>query len=164
MPGKSPIRISNLHRRVLIDRRTGGAVCDEGPNTSWQVIEYWPSDMQRLFREAGMPRRDAPHLPECARTSGADARMAHASGEPQIVSPLRAVTYTTRLSKPVALTLKAEAQRGKLFWFSNEAFIGEAGAGEAIAWQPPKAGRFVLRVVDEAGNADSRDINVEMTP
>ena len=161
MPGKSPIRISNLHRRVLIDRRSGEAVCDEGPETQWQVVEHWPSDMQRLFRDAGMPRRDAPRPPECAN----DARMRPGhSGEPQIVSPLRAETYTSRISNPVAISLRAESQRGKLYWFANDAFLGEAAAGEGLAWQPPRAGRFVLRAVNEAGLADSRDINVELVP
>ncbi len=158
-PGKSPIRISNLHRRVLIDRRTGEAVCDESPSTQWQVVEYWPSDMQRLFRDAGMPRRDAPRQADCAGN-----KRAGNSGEPQIVSPLRAVTYTTRISNPVAISLKAEGHRGKLYWFANEAFLGHANAGEGLAWQPPRAGRFVLRAVDEAGQADSRDINVEVVP
>ncbi len=159
-PGKSPIRVSQLHKRVLIDKRTGEAVCEESADSQWQVIEQWPSDMQRLFREAGMPRRDAPRVPDCEgrKTDRSSGR------EPQIVSPLRAVTYTTRLSKPVPITLRAEGVRGKQFWFSNEAFIGEASAGEALNWQPPKAGRFVLRVVDEAGLADSRDISVEVLP
>ena len=161
LPGKSPIRISNLHRRVLIDRRTGDAVCEEGPDTQWQVMEVWPSDMQRLFRDAGMPRREAPHLPECGDDKR--ARPGH-SGEPQIVSPLRAVTYTTRISNPVAISLRAEGPRGKLYWFANEAFPGEANTGEGLAWQPPRAGRFVLRAVDKAGLADSRDINVEVVP
>ena len=162
MPGKSPIRISNLHRRVLIDQRSGEAVCDEGPTTQWQVIEYWPSDMQKIFRDAGMPRRDGPRLPQCARTDASST-----AGEPQIVSPLKAVTYTTRLSKPAPISLRAESNSGtgrggKLYWFSNDAFLGEATAGETLAWMPPRAGRYVLRVVDEAGRADSRDIAVEM--
>ncbi len=164
MPGKSPIRVSNLHRRVLLDRRTGQTVCEEGPNTHWQVIEYWPSDMQKIFRDAGMPRREAPRLPDCARGS-ADNNIA---GDPQIVSPLRAVTYTSRLSNMVPISLRAEAgsgsNRGKLFWFSNDAFVGEAKAGEALAWNPPRAGRYVVRVVDEAGRADSRDVSVEVVP
>ena len=159
MPGKSPIRLSNLHRRVLIDRRSDIAVCDEGPDTEWQTIEHWPSDMQRLFRDAGMPRREAPLMPDC----GAGQRGMR-TAEPQIVSPLRAVTYTTRISNPVAISLRAEAPRGKLFWFADGAFLGQANAGEGLAWQPPRAGRFVLRAVDEAGQADSRDINVEVMP
>ena len=165
MPGKSPIRISSLHRRILLDRRTGNAVCDEGPNTHWQVIEYWPTDMQKIFRDAGMPRREAPRLPDCVRSAAASSQSAD---EPQIVSPLRAVTYTSRLSQMLPISLRAEGSgggnRSKLFWFSNDAFIGEAGAGETLAWNPPHAGRFVLRVVDEAGRADSREVAVEVVP
>ncbi len=159
MPGKSPIRMSNLHRRVLIDRRNGNAVCNEGPDTEWQTIEHWPSDMQRLFRDAGMPRREAPLMPDC----GAGQRGMR-TAEPQIVSPLRAVTYTTRISNPAPIALRAEAPRGKLFWFADGAFLGQANAGEGLAWQPPRAGRFVLRAVDEEGQADSRDVNVEVMP
>ena len=137
-------------------------VCDEGSNTRWQVIEYWPTDMQKIFRDAGMPRRDGPRLPNCAHTEASSV-----AGEPQIVSPLKAVTYTTRLSKPAPISLRAESSnsgenRGKLYWFSNDAFLGEATAGETLAWNPPRAGRYVLRVVDEAGRADSRDVAVEM--
>ena len=165
MPGKSPIRISNLHRRILLDRRTGNAVCEEGPNTHWQVIEYWPSDMQKIFRDAGMPRREAPRLPDCVR-SAADG--SQNTGEPHIVSPLRAVTYTSRLSQMLPISLLAEGNggdnRGKLFWFSNDAFVGEANAGESLAWNPPRAGRYILRVVDEAGRVDSREVAVEVVP
>ena len=159
MPGKSPIGMSNLHRRVLIDRRSGNAVCNEGPDTEWQTIEHWSSDMQRLFRDVGMPRREVPLMPDC----GVGQRR-NRTAEPQIVSPLRAVTYTTRISNPVAISLRAEAPRGKLFWFADGAFLGQANAGEGLAWQPPRAGHFVLRAVDEAGQADSRDVNVEVMP
>ena len=68
----------------------------------------------------------------------------------------------------VPISLRAEgnsgADRGKLFWFSNDAFLGAAKAGESLAWNPPRAGRYVLRVVDEEGRADSRDVAVEIVP
>ena len=177
VPGKSPIRISQLHKRVLVDRRNNAVVCDENAHTDWRVIEQWPTDMQRLFRDAGMPRRAAPPMPDCPGKNSATPTVA-----PQIVSPLRAVTYTMRLSKPAPILLRAEGAGGaggavgagsggsighsqsKQFWFSNEAFIGEAKTGESLPWQPPKAGHYLLRVVDEAGLADSRDINVEIVP
>ena len=170
-PGKSPIRVSQLHKRVLIDRRSNEAVCAENEHTQWQTIEQWPTDMQRLFRDAGMPRRNAPRLPDCASANG-DMRIGTLQktspsvphSEPQIVSPLRAVTYTARLSKPVPISLRAEGVRGKQFWFSNESFIGESNAGEGLAWNPPTAGRYVLRVVDESGLSDSRDLRVEVIP
>lgn len=172
VPGKSPIRISQLHQRVLVDRRNKAVVCVESAYTEWQVIEQWPTDMQRLFREAGMPRRAPPPMPNCAGKIPNISNIAAQTPTtaPQIVSPLRAVTYTMRLSKPAAISLRAEGagsgyqQGGKQFWFSNEAFIGEVKTGEALAWQPPKAGRYLLRVVDESGLADSRELNVEIVP
>ena len=74
------------------------------------------------------------------------------------------MTYTTRISNPVAISLRAEAPRGKLFWFADGAFLGQANAGEGLSWPPPRVGRFVLRAVDEAGQADRRDVNVEVMP
>jgi penicillin-binding protein 1C len=159
MPGKSPIRVSNLHRRVLVDQQTGRAVCEEGPHTRWEVFEYWPSDMRRMFRDAGMPRREPPREAECS------GQMRSADGDaPQIVSPLRAVTYTARLSQPAPLSLRAEGGSGRQFWFSNEALLGEVKAGESLSWSPPSAGHYTLRVVDESGRADARDLAVEVVP
>lgn len=176
LPGVSPIKVSKLHQRLLIDKRTGEAVCVENAHTQWQTVEAWPTDMQRLFREAGMPRRAAPAAPNCEGTTNATASATHAkpqmrpaadaTGAPQIVSPLRAVTYTARLSHPTPIPLKAEGAhgRGKQFWFADESYLGETQAGESLRWLPPKAGRFTLRVVDAAGRADSRELSVELVP
>src|SRR5208283_934590 len=59
IPGKSPIRISDLHRRIYIDA-AGNRACGPGPGIHEEVYEFWTSDMLRLFREAGMPRRIPP--------------------------------------------------------------------------------------------------------
>ncbi len=68
IPGKSPIRISEVHRRIWYDTRTGMEACPPYDPTFVRsaVFEFWPSDVQRLFAEAGMPRRQPPgarHLP-----------------------------------------------------------------------------------------------------
>jgi penicillin-binding protein 1C len=144
---------------MLIDKRTGLAVCEPGPHTQWQVVERWPTDMQRLFREAGMPRRTPPAAPDCAGKMPAAPQ-----SEVQIVSPLRGVIYTLRLSNPVPVSLRADGSSGKQYWFANESFIGESAAGVALSWQPPKAGRYLLRVVDENGASDSRDLSLEVQP
>ncbi len=159
IPGKSPIRLSTLHRRVLIDARTGAAVCDESPTTHWEVREFWTPDMLRLFREAGLPRREAPHLPQCLTRNEADAESA-----PRILSPHRGLTYVLRLSNPTALALNANAARGKQYWFAGNAFIGETTSGQALAWLPPGAGQYQLSVVDEMGRSDRRELRVEVVP
>lgn len=159
IPGKSPIKVSHLHRPVLIDTRSGQAVCTENAYTRREVFEFWPSDLMRLFRDAGMPRRAPPPLPECASAAPP------AGDAPQIVSPLRGVTYTVRVAKPETVLLRANQGRaGPVFWFVDQGFLGRTEAGEGLAWAPARPGRHVVRAIDERGAGDAREVAVEFVP
>jgi penicillin-binding protein 1C len=162
IPGTSPIRVSRLHRGLLIDQRTGEAVCAENAYTRREVFEFWPSDIQRLFREAGIPRRTPPAVPDCAQEGS--ARPA-ATDAPQIVSPLQGVTYTIRLSKPEPIALRANRNGGgTVYWFADQGYLGKAEDAGALAWNAPGAGRYVVRAVDANGASDSRAVTVEFVP
>jgi penicillin-binding protein 1C len=160
IPGKSPIRISQLHRAVSIDLATGQPTCARGAGTRSEIYEFWPTDMQRLFREAGMPRRQPPLLPDCG--AGGEEQ----GDGPAISSPNNATTYTVRLSKPVPLALRANslAAQDTLFWFANGGLVGKGKPTEAVGWTPAAPGHFQLRVVDQAGRADTREVDVEFAP
>lgn len=165
IPGKSPIKISKLHRAVKIDTRTGRATCKDGPHVKTEVFEFWPTDLQRLFRAAGMPRRTPPALPDCGN-AGDTALLTDRpedSDAPQITSPNLGVSYTLRLSSPVPVMLRANVsgRDGKLFWFANESLIGQGSAGADMPWTPSVPGRYQLRVIDSKGRADVREITVE---
>lgn len=152
--GKSPARESTLHRELLVDTRSGRLACSPGPHTRAEVFEFWPSDMQALFRKAGMPLRTPPEG-DCGEAAAVE-------GGPQIVSPLRGVTHLQRTGRMDGLELRAESGNGgKLLWFADSALLGSTRPGEALAWNPPQAGRYVLRVVDDKGQADSRELTVE---
>jgi penicillin-binding protein 1C len=161
IPGKSPIRISNLHRIVYLDA-AGRSVCGPGAGVHEEVYEFWTSDMLRLFREAGMPRRVAPAAAEC----GGKFNGGNDSDGPRIVSPLRGLTYTVRISQPAPLSLRADAAAGTqaVYWFAGNAYLGRAPFGEGLAWVPPQAGRYSLRAVDDRGLADSRELIVDFLP
>lgn len=169
IPGKSPIRISRLHRAVKIDTRTGLATCKDGPHVKTEIFEFWPTDLQRLFRAAGMPRRTPPALPDCGTAAGnavdgtAFADRPEDRDDPQITSPNRGVIYTLRLSAPVPVMLRANVsgRDGKLFWFANESLIGQSNAGADMPWTPSMPGKYQLRVIDSKGRADVREVNVE---
>ncbi len=157
IPGKSPIKISTLHRPVYFDKTNQQRVCGPNGNTREEIFEFWDSDMLRLFHEAGMPRRAPPDLPDYCQSQNLND-----ADKPQISSPLRGVTYTIKLSKPEAIALKANVgSQNTLYWFADDSFIAQSPAATAIAWSPPKAGHFVLRAVNEQGQSDSRDIHVE---
>ena len=158
--GKSPIRTSALHQAVWVDQRSGRTVCGPQANARQEVVAQWGSDMQRLFKQAGMPRR-AVVAPECGLTAAGSA-----AGAPQITQPLRGLTYTQRMGRPEPLILRAEAgaDAKTLFWFADDAFVGRSRPGEALAWLPNLARRYTLRVVDDQGRADVRDVPVELVP
>jgi penicillin-binding protein 1C len=163
IPGKSPIRISELHRRIYIDA-AGHRVCGPGPGIRQEIYEFWTSDMLRLFREAGMPRRVPPATPDCgaaAADSSGDDRDA-----PQIVSPLRGVVYTLRIGhlEPLALRATIAARAQAIYWFADNAYLGRAPHGESLAWLPPQPGHYRLRAVDDGGAADTREVDVEVVP
>ena len=85
---------------------------------------------------------------------------------PAITSPLRATTYTQRVqskAQVLALNAAADADASMLHWFANGTYVGAAKPGVALAWEPTP-GAYLLRVVDDHGRADSRDVRVELVP
>jgi penicillin-binding protein 1C len=162
IPGKSPIRISNLHRLVYFDP-AGRRVCGPGAGVREEVYEFWTSDMLQLFREAGMPRRVAPPAPDCAAGFGGagDGREA-----PRIVSPVRGLVYTLRIGSWAPLSLRADAASGTqaVYWFAGSAYLGRAPFGDSLAWLPSQPGRYLLRAVDDRGAADTRELVVDLVP
>jgi penicillin-binding protein 1C len=160
IPGVSPIRVSTIHRKLAIDKRSGLAACApyREEEVRYETYEFWSSDLQKLFRDAGMPRRTPPNfLPHCANTQ-------HAGAAPRITQPLRGVTYTLREAKlgedSVSLNAVTDADASEVFWFADQTFIGRAKPGSALAWKPPGAGNYLLRAVDDHGRADSRELPV----
>src|SRR5262249_46167406 len=158
IPGKSPIKISTLHRPVIVDTRSGRAVCAEGPFTRREIYEFWPADMLRLFREAGMPPRPPP-MAACER-----AQIPADWSSPQITSPARGAVYTIRLSSPIAIDLQATDTSRTLFWFADRGFLGRTESAESLTWMPTQAGRYTVRVLDEGGRAGVRDVGVGIVP
>jgi penicillin-binding protein 1C len=159
IPGKSPIRMSQLHRAVSVDNRTGRAVCGAGASSHVEVIEFWPSDMLKLFREAGMPRRIPPAMPDCAGNDTADA--------PRIASPLSRVTYALRPATQDGRLIPLEASTAgdvrDVFWFDGNELIGNGTSRKPVAWRPAVDGLHLIRVIDDHGRAAERDVEVQFT-
>jgi penicillin-binding protein 1C len=122
-----------------------------------EVHEFWPSDLARVFAQAGIPRRAPPAGSACA--------VAAADGSPpRITSPWRATHYTLRLSRPdqaqltLAATVDADVQH--VYWFAGDSYLGSSRAGVPLQWTPDRAGQWRLTVVDDRGRDDSRMVDV----
>ena len=170
--GKSPQQAGAEHRAVWVDAASGRTLC--GPddaasaNARQVVVEQWGSDMQRLFRQSGMPRRVA-RPGDCAASP--DQQVAAGDGgtpgeAPVIGSPLRGVSYILdpRVPQPLQLRAEAAADVRTLYWFAGDALLGRSAPGEGLAWRPPAPGRYELRVVDDQGRADYRALDVQLAP
>jgi penicillin-binding protein 1C len=161
IPGVSPIRVSQIHRRVWIDTRTGEQACPpyDPSHTRSEVYEFWPTDLLQLFAQAGMPRRRPPPPADCQRDVPSGT-------PPQITSPVIAVTYSVRSgrvgSETIPLAANADSEVRRLHWFVDESYVGTGTPGVAIGWHPQRAGHYMVRTVDDRGRADSRALAVEI--
>lgn len=161
IPGKSPIRVSQVHRPVVIDDATGQPACPPyaGKRTHVEVYEYWSSELQRVFVQAGIPRRTPPRNDACSQ-SGVEGEA------PAITSPLRGSIYAMRLKNTgddrIAFMANGDASVREMYWFVNDAYVGRSAPGESLFWQPVAAGNYEVRVVDDRGRSDVRLLGVSV--
>ena len=162
IPGVSPIRVDTVYRPVVIDDASGLPACPPyaGKRTHVEVFQFWPSDMQRVFAQAGMPRRRPPHNPAC------DQAGVLQGAAPSITSPLRGSVYTLQLDHAerdrIAFRATSDADADALYWFVDHAYVGRTRPGGTLQWQPHGAGTHVVRVVDDHGRSSRRRLTVSL--
>ncbi len=164
IPGVSPIRLSEVHRRLRLDKRTGRIACADAPASTVreEVYEFWPSDLMRLFAQAGIPRRPLPPAGDCGAAGKPDGVLR----PPQIVSPIAGLSYVVRADelgvKTLPLQAHADAATTTLHWFADGAYLGHSAPGGLLAYAPVHSGRLLLTVSDEQGGSDSRELLVQL--
>lgn len=165
IPGVSPIKKCDIHREIAIDTSTGLRACRDSAQTRKAVYEFWPSDLLAVFREAGIARRlPPPYLPACQQQA-----VYNTTGvKPAISSPYEHVNYyiraeqTLHQSQEIPLTAITDADVRDVYWFANEEFLGKTKAQKPLFWKM-RPGAYKLRVIDDHGRADVRQLNVLLT-
>jgi hypothetical protein len=141
--------VSQIHRRVWIDTRTGRQACPpyDPRYVRADVFEFSPSDRLRLFAQAGMPRRRPSAPVDCQHDDGAGIA-------PQITSPVLGAAYTVRTTVaeqsrvPLVANADREVQRALV---RRQGLPGNQRAGHGARLDP---GTF--RTVCSAGWGRSR--------
>lgn len=161
IPGKSPIKTDTIYREVAIDMRTGLRTCHFDQHTRFEIYEFWSSDLLKIFKCAGIARRiPPPYDPSC--TPGAKSNAGFA---PQIISPQTQVNYVARIASAqqtiIPFTAVVDADVSNVYWFIDETFIGKTTRAQSFLWHA-NPGNFVVRVVDDYGRSDARDVRVKL--
>lgn len=162
IPGVSPIRVSTVHRAVPIDKATGKRACYFDPKKSrYEVYEFWPSDLLRIFRQAGIMRRlPPPYLHECSLEQQGSGGAA-----PKISSPSSVITYTLRADRlekeRIPFEAVSDADVKTLYWFVDNRLVGQSPADKVLFW-PAAAGDFTVSVLDDHGRASETAIQVRL--
>ncbi|MCP4294888.1 MAG: penicillin-binding protein 1C [Proteobacteria bacterium] len=160
IPGKSPIHRCDVHRSVKIDIETGLRGCLQlDQPTRDEIYEFWPSHLLNLFKKAGLPRRTPPAFhPRCTQNINVGL-------PPKITSPKENVEYSIRIegknARSIPLVAIADADASKLMWFVDSKLIGKTFKDTPLFWNP-KSGSYTVRVVDQLGRSDSKEIKVKL--
>ena len=163
IPGVSPIKTCKIHRKINIDTRTGYRTDESGePYIKTVSREFWPSDLQNLFEQAGLPRLKPPEYPPEDFSYSA-----HGQGfPPEIVSPMTGTDYVFRKSdtsrNKIMLHAVADADSAELLWYCGSDYIGRSEPGKSLEWSP-KPGVYDITVSDQKGRSDSVVVSIVET-
>ena len=156
IPGKSPITTCSIHRGVKIDTHSGLRACpgDTGA-VNTRAFEFWPSDLLKMFRSAGLQRKMPPALDSaCRKFTGFGA-------PPQISSPSRGIMYSTAPDGGTEIPFAAvtDADSRVVYWFVDDQLVGTSRSGESFMWKA-RPGSFLVRAIDQQGRAVAEQLKV----
>ena len=156
IPGKSPIATCSIHRGIQIDTRTGLRACPgDLASATTRTYEFWPSDLLKLFRSAGLERKMPPPLdPACRKFAGAGM-------PPMISSPSRGIAYSITADGGTEIPFAAvtDADSRVVYWFIDDQLVGTSLSGESFMWKA-RPGSFLVRAIDQQGRAVAEQLKV----
>ncbi|WP_424410603.1 penicillin-binding protein 1C [Pasteurella sp. PK-2025] len=166
IPGKSPIKVSQLYRAFQVIKGTDMLACQpyHDTETTEKIYEIWSSDFQQLFAQAGIIKRSPLTNPACPYEQHTQALQALYENNPRITSPMTQRDYYLKSQSAqngIALSAIAAGDVHTLFWFINHAFVGESLPTKPFIWQPTSSGQYQISVVDDQGRSASVSITVQ---
>jgi penicillin-binding protein 1C len=165
IPGVSPIKTSDIFRRIPIDIATGLRACAYEPETTrWEVYEFWPADIMELYEQAGVKKKTPPrYLPNCTLEETSVGL------PPTILIPSSTVSYElANLAAQGGLPLVAAASTDvdSIYWFVDNAFVGEAENNKPLFLEVDDTkgtlsrGKHSLQAVDNLGRTSRIEFEV----
>jgi len=156
IPGVSPITPCQIHQAIYTDRKTGLRVppSQDANQVKKEVMEVWPSDLQALFKQAGLPRRSPP--PWARETITQSGQV------PRILSPRGGVIYSIPVQASetaIPLQASADADAKEIYWFADASFLGSSSPSDTFSWQA-YPGTHQVTATDDRGRSASMSVVV----
>ena len=159
IPGVSPIKVTDVYRSIPIDKETGLRACSyDKEKTEMQVFEFWPSDINKLFQQSGIQKKQPPKfMPGCKIDY-----ISNTGNPPVIILPSNNSVYSiTREKKDIYFKVNADSDANILYYFVDNRFLGTKSVGEAYFWQAD-IGSHTLTVTDNLGRSSSSKFTVDI--
>lgn len=165
IPGVSPITVGHVYRPLVIDAATGQPACPPyaGKQTHIQVFQYWPSQLASVFQSLGLPLLPPPRPPACqgaGKPAGEPPQITAPARRRQLVLQPPTAPQTAPAHSRIRLTASSDAAVHHQYWFIDKSYIGQTRPGAALLWEPPAAGNYQLRVVDDHGRYAQQSLRV----
>jgi penicillin-binding protein 1C len=158
IPGISPIKLCDVHQKVLVDAASGLRVPrDDGTRElRREVYEFWPTELLSIFRRAGVPRK----LPPPFLPGTSPDWIARTGNAPRIVSPAEGQKILLTSAGTIALRAKTDADVREIYWFAGNTFIARTNPQDVVTWRATP-GSYELTALDDHGRAGSSAFTVQ---
>lgn len=165
IPGKSPIQVSHIYQQLRVRKGTDILACESDPNdqTEQKIYEIWSTDYQKLFAQAGIMKRNPMVNVECPYEQQNQSLQQITQNPLRINSPLENRTYHIHPKNPenhIPLIATTSGEIQHLYWFINNAYLGESLSSKTFLWKPTKSGTYQITAVDDQGHSTTMSVDV----
>ena len=164
IPGTSSIQKCDICREIYVNSKTGYRSYTKGKEIKTEVFEFWTTDVLKIFRAAGVPRKTPP-IYDPNQNEKNETQLSNISDGfvPNIMSPMSNTEYLMSPGETLFnnLPLKAtvDADVNEVYWFVDEQFIGRSAPQETQFWSL-EPGTFQIGVIDDKGRSSSKTVKI----
>nr|CAC33740.1 Penicillin binding protein [Rickettsia typhi str. Wilmington] len=154
--GKSPIKQSDIYKKILIDLKTGMPTCQffKG-QTAYKIINLLPTDILLIYQKAGIHI-----LPKPIPKNNCNKFINWYYQKPKIIYPVKNSLHSIKESDTITFSAISNNKTNKIFWFVDNKLIATAKPNEPVIWKA-KIGEFTISAISDSGKSDSIKIYIK---
>ncbi len=154
IPGISSVRSCDIHKRVIIDLKTGYSVCSycmkKYRSYAYKITEQWPLKVDYYLRKTGKIKAAVPEHNHLCQHSMAENRLRILSPLPDSVFIIHKAFAIEKQKIPLIACASGDSQ--KINWYLGRKLLGVSST-DNIVFFDPKPGTYEITAVDRRGRS-----------